>query len=73
LILSELRHRPGRGLALGSGILVAAVSFSLLTAAAATEVAQSTSTVQKSNLGAAYNIVVFAATKSTPKPVSSAS
>jgi hypothetical protein len=67
LILSELRHRPGRGLALGSGILVAAVSFSLLTAAATTEVAQSTSTVQRSNLGAAYNIVVFAATKSTPK------
>ncbi|MGA8015522.1 MAG: FtsX-like permease family protein, partial [Candidatus Dormiibacterota bacterium] len=67
LILHQLRHRPGRGLALGAGILVAAVSFSLLTAATATEVAQSTSAVQ-SNLSSAYDIVVFAATKSTPKP-----
>lgn len=66
LILHQLRHRPGRGLALGVGILVAAVSFSLLTAATTTEVAAGAATVQD-NLGAAYDMVVFPASKSTPK------
>jgi hypothetical protein len=57
LILHQLRHRPGRGLALGAGILVAAASFSLLTAATSTEAAQTTSTVQ-STLRPAYDILV---------------
>jgi hypothetical protein len=37
LILDQIRHRPGRAAALAAGILVAAVSFSLLTAATATQ------------------------------------
>src|ERR1017187_512298 len=36
LILDQIRHRPGRAAALAAGILVAAVSFSLVNAAHAT-------------------------------------
>jgi hypothetical protein len=57
LILHQMRHQPGRAMALGAGILVAAVSFSLLTAATTTETAQVTGTVQ-SNLHPAYDILV---------------
>src|ERR1035437_6408487 len=57
LILDQIRHRPGRAAALAAGILVAAVSFSLLTAATATQTAQVTGTVQR-NLRPAYDILV---------------
>lgn len=57
LILDQIRHRPGRAAALAAGILVAAVSFSLLTAATNTQTAQVTGTVQQ-NLRPAYDILV---------------
>ena len=57
LILDQIRHRPGRAAALAAGILVAAVSFSLLTAATNTQTAQVTGTIQH-NLRPAYDILV---------------
>jgi ABC-type lipoprotein release transport system permease subunit len=56
LILQQTRHRSGRAAAMVAGILVAAVSFSLLTAATNTQAAQVTGTVQK-NLRPAYDIL----------------
>jgi ABC-type lipoprotein release transport system permease subunit len=57
LIWDELRRRRRRSAALAAGILVAAVSFSLLTAATDTQTAQVTGTVQR-NLRPAYDILV---------------
>ena len=57
LIWDELRRRRSRSAALAAGILVAAVSFSLLTAATETQTAQVIGTVQH-NLRPAYDILV---------------
>jgi putative ABC transport system permease protein len=54
---AELRARPGRATTLGAGILVAALSFGLLSSETATSSAQVTSTV-KHNFRAAYDILV---------------
>ena len=57
LIWDQLVHRRGRAAALMAGLLVAAVSFSLLTAATNTQSAQVTGSVQQ-NLRPAYDILV---------------
>jgi putative ABC transport system permease protein len=54
----QIGGRRGRSAAMAAGILVAAVSFSLLTAATNTQTAQVTRTVQK-NLRPAYDILVL--------------
>lgn len=54
---SQLRFRRGRAMTLGVGILVAAVSFTLLTAAATTSELQLRGTVDE-NFRAAYDILV---------------
>ncbi len=54
---SQLRHRRRRAAAVAAGILVASVSFSLLTAATATSTAQVEGTVAR-NLRPAYDILV---------------
>jgi len=64
LIWEQLIHRRGRAAALVAGILVAAVSFSLLTAATNVQTAQVTGTVQK-NLRPAYDILVRPAASRT--------
>lgn len=55
-VASQLRLRPGRALALGLGIVVAAVSFTLLTAAATTSELQIRGGVRES-FRAAYDIL----------------
>lgn len=57
VLWQQLRHRRGRSLTLAAGILVAAVSFSLLTAAASTGTARVKNTVNH-NFRAAYDILV---------------
>src|ERR1022692_2798440 len=54
---SQLQHRRGRFAAMAAGILVASVSFSLLTAATSTSTAQVQGTVAR-NLRPAYDILV---------------
>lgn len=54
---SQLRHRRGRAAAIATGILVASVSFSLLTAATTTSTAEVEGTVAR-NLRPAYDILV---------------
>src|ERR1022692_3531678 len=54
---SQLLHRRGRAAAVAAGILVASVSFSLLTAATTTSTAQVQGTVAR-NLRPAYDILV---------------
>jgi putative ABC transport system permease protein len=54
---SQLRHRAGRSIALGLGIIVAAVSFVLLTGSAATSAIHVRSTL-KQNFRGAYDILV---------------
>jgi ABC-type antimicrobial peptide transport system permease subunit len=56
-IIRQLRHRPGRGVGLGAGILVAASGFCLLTSAVDTEQAKVHATVD-ANLWPAYDILV---------------
>lgn len=56
-VWSQFRSRRGRALALGLGIVVAAVSFTLLTAAATTSSVEVRGTVQ-SNYRAAYDVLV---------------
>jgi putative ABC transport system permease protein len=57
LVWSQLRFRPGRPLALALAILAAAVSFTLLTAAARTSTLELQGTVE-SNYRAAYDVLV---------------
>lgn len=57
MLWRSMRHRSGRSLTLALGILVAAVSFSLLTAAARTGTARVQRTVA-GNFRAAYDILV---------------
>ncbi|PWI20521.1 hypothetical protein DI272_17670 [Streptomyces sp. Act143] len=57
MILEQLRRRRGRALALAAGILVAATSFTLLTATVSTSRATTVGTVQK-NARSAYDVLV---------------
>ncbi|WP_370118536.1 FtsX-like permease family protein [Streptacidiphilus sp. MAP12-33] len=57
MILAQLRRRRGRALALVAGILVAATSFSLLTAAVTTSRAETVGTVN-ANARSAYDLLV---------------
>ncbi|MBM9510142.1 FtsX-like permease family protein [Actinacidiphila acididurans] len=57
VILGQLRRRRGRALALAAGILVAATSFTLLTAAVSTSKATTVGTVRK-NARSAYDVLV---------------
>jgi hypothetical protein len=65
VLIAQLYHRRGRAVTLGAGILVAAVSFSLLTAAASTSTARVRHVVGK-NFRAAYDILVRPSDSSTP-------
>ena len=65
MILSQVQRHRGRASALAAGILVAAISFSLLTAAAATQTAEVSGTVQN-NLRPAYDILVRPRGSTTP-------
>jgi putative ABC transport system permease protein len=56
-VWSQLRFRPGRAVALGLAVLVTAVSFSLLTAAASTSALRTERTVE-SSFRPAYDILV---------------
>ena len=62
---SQLQHRRRRAAAVAAGILVASVSFSLLTAATATSTAQVEGTVAQ-NLRPAYDILVRPPGSTTP-------
>ncbi len=62
---SQLVHRRGRAAAVAAGILVASVSFSLLTAATTTSTAQVQGTVAR-NLRPAYDILVRPPGSTTP-------
>jgi len=64
-LLSQLRHRAGRSVTLGVGILVAAVSFVLLTSAVSTSALQVQGTVA-SNWKTAYDILVRPPNSFTP-------
>lgn len=64
MLWRQLRHRRGRSLTLSAGILVAAVSFSLLTAAATTGTAEVRKTIGR-NFRAAYDILVRPAGSTT--------
>lgn len=57
MILDQLRRRRGRALALAAGILVAATSFTLLTATVSTSQATTVGTVRK-NARSAYDVLV---------------
>lgn len=57
MILSQLRRRRARALALATGILVAATSFTLLTSTVTTSQAQTTGLVQR-NARSAYDVLV---------------
>jgi ABC-type lipoprotein release transport system permease subunit len=63
--MSQLAHRPGRLLALAVGILVASVSFTLLTSAANTSELQVRGTVAR-NFRPAYDILVRPRDSFTP-------
>lgn len=65
MMLRQLRYRRGRAVALGAGVLVAAVAFSLLTAAVTTAKA-ATVGVLGSNLRPAYDILVRPPGSRTP-------
>ncbi|MEV5842181.1 hypothetical protein AB0M32_09400, partial [Streptomyces sp. NPDC051985] len=56
MILDQLRRRRGRALALAAGILVAATSFTLLTATVSTSRASTVGTVRE-NARSAYDVV----------------
>lgn len=64
-LASQLRFRSARALTVGAGILVAAVSFTLLTSAATTSRLQVQSTVSR-NFRGAYDILVRPADSFTP-------
>jgi putative ABC transport system permease protein len=64
-IASQLRHRPSRALSLGLAIVVTAVSFVLLAAAARTSGLKVTGSV-KSNFRPAYDILVRPRDSKTP-------
>lgn len=64
MILSQLRRRRGRALALALGILVAATGFTLLTSAVTTSRAQTTGVVRH-NARSAYDILVRPPTAQT--------
>jgi putative ABC transport system permease protein len=64
LVSADLRHRPGRAWALGAGLLVAVVSFVLLTAAVGTSQARVWGTVQL-NFRSAYDLLVRPASAAT--------
>ncbi|WP_328584720.1 FtsX-like permease family protein [Streptomyces sp. NBC_00370] len=57
MIVEQLRRRRGRALALATGILVAATSFTLLTATVSTSKATTVGTVRK-NARSAYDVLV---------------
>jgi putative ABC transport system permease protein len=57
MVLSQLRRRLGRALALATGILVAATSFTLLTSAVTTSRAETVGTVN-ANARSAYDILI---------------
>ncbi|MFF4837027.1 FtsX-like permease family protein [Streptomyces sp. NPDC001315] len=57
IILDQLRRRRGRALALAAGILVAATSFTLLTATVSTSKATTVGNVRK-NARSAYDVLV---------------
>lgn len=65
LLVSQLRHRPGRSGALALAILVAAVSFTLLTASASTSALHVRGTL-KSSFRPAYDILVRPRKVETP-------
>lgn len=65
--LRQLWHRPGRGVTLGGGILVAAAGFCLLTASVTTEQANVHATVD-ANLWPSYDILVRPAGSTDPVP-----
>lgn len=65
--LRQLRHRPGRGAALGAGILAAAAGFCLLSASVSTEQANVHATVD-ANLWPSYDILVRPAGTADPVP-----
>jgi putative ABC transport system permease protein len=65
LVRSQLMHRLGRSAALVAGVLVAAVSFALLTSAVATGQLRVKGTVTK-NFRAAYDILVRPPGSTTP-------
>lgn len=57
VIVAQLRRRPGRAVALGAGILVAATSFALLTAVVRSSKAETVGTVN-ANARSAYDVLV---------------
>ena len=63
--LTQLRERPGRAAAIGAGVLVAALSFGLLSSETATSNLAVTKTV-KDNFRAAYDILVRPKNAQTP-------
>ncbi len=64
-VIGQLRHRAGRAVALGVGILVAASSFMVLTATAKTSSIRVKGSVE-SNFRTAYDILVRPAGAATP-------
>src|SRR5207302_6459912 len=56
-VRSQILHRPSRPVALGVGILVAALTFTLLTSADTTSALEIRGTVQQ-NFRSAYDIIV---------------
>ncbi len=64
-VRSQLLHRPSRPIALGVGILVAALTFTLLTSAVTTSALEIRGTVQQ-NFRSAYDILVRPVNSYTP-------
>ena len=64
-VRSQLLHRPSRPIALGVGILVAALTFTLLTSAVTTSALELRGTVQQ-NFRSAYDILVRPSNSYTP-------
>jgi putative ABC transport system permease protein len=64
-VRSQLLHRPSRPIALGVGILVAALTFTLLTSAVTTSAVEVRGTVQQ-NFRSAYDILVRPLDSYTP-------
>jgi putative ABC transport system permease protein len=64
-VRSQLLHRPSRPVALGLGILVAAVTFTLLTSAVITSALETRGTVGQ-NFRSAYDILVRPSNSYTP-------
>ena len=58
MIVRQVRSRRDRSIALGAGILVASVSFSLLTADVSTSQLDVTRTVAANYVNSAYQILV---------------